>query len=61
MIKFEKTNFKPEIDRFRLKHDLYNMWEELCSVKGDPKRTTAKNTLWIDEIIKQLKKMEESF
>lgn len=46
---------------FRLRHDLYNIWEELKEVKENPKRETAQGKLWIDELIDRTKKLERTF
>jgi DNA-directed RNA polymerase subunit RPC12/RpoP len=46
---------------FERRHDLFDIWEQLNDVKKNPKAETAQNELWIDVIIRRIKKMEESF
>jgi len=42
---------------FEVRHDLYDIQEELESVKRDPAHKTASGRLWIDVIIERLKAM----
>jgi hypothetical protein len=46
---------------FRLRHDLYNVWEELKNVKNNPKHETAQGVLWIDELINRIKNLEKEY
>ena len=46
---------------FQVRHDLYDLREALGEIKEDPLATTAKETLWIDEIINSVNDLEIKF
>lgn len=46
---------------WQTRHDLYNMRDNLYTIKRDPFSKTAQNELWIDVLIRELAKMEKKF